>query len=199
MSKHIEQLQTDYPELDSCAADIELAFSALRTGYATDGKVLLCGNGGNSDLAQQWATLMLSANGISRNLDPFWKTRFSPELAGHLQGALPTIPLGGFTDFSAKVDGQYAFAQLVWALGKAADVLVGISSDGACANILAAFETAASLDIIPIALASGDGGPSAALADICIKVPSQQPSLVPTYHKAIIQCLARLLEEEYFG
>jgi len=44
----IEQLISKYPELESCAADIQAAFEILRDCFRGGGKVLTCGNGGSA-------------------------------------------------------------------------------------------------------------------------------------------------------
>src|SRR5687767_16026033 len=44
----IEQLISIYPDLASCAPDIEAAFQLLRTCYRSGGKLLTCGNGGSA-------------------------------------------------------------------------------------------------------------------------------------------------------
>ena len=69
-----------------------------------------------------------------------------PELAGKLQDALPVIPLTGFnalaTAFGNDVDPHLTFAQLVWALGRPGDVLVGLTTSGNSRNVLAAADAA---------------------------------------------------------
>ena len=202
MNPHLADLLRRYPALEPCAADIELAFSALRTGYATDGKVLLCGNGGSAADCQHWAAEMLKGFHKRRALDSFWREKLGAPLADKLQGALPTVPLPAFTGlqtaFANDVDGDYAFAQLVWALGKPADVLVGISTSGNAANVLAAVEAAAALDLVTLGLTGADGGRLAAAVDICIRVPDDRVDRIQELHLPVYHCLSLMLEDEFF-
>jgi D-sedoheptulose 7-phosphate isomerase len=203
MSPHLQDLVLRYPCLSSCVGDIELAFSALRTGYATDGKALLCGNGGSASDCQHWAAEMLKSFQRQRPLDSFWRAKLSPVLGAKLQGALPTIPLTAFTSlhtaFANDVDADYAFAQLVWALGKPADILVGISTSGNAANVLAAVEAARALDLVTVGLTGEEGGQLYQAVDICIRVPASRVDLVQELHLPVYHCLALMLEDEFFA
>lgn len=203
MEKNLEDLIKRLPSLKPCVPDIELAYSALRTGLATDGKVLLCGNGGSAADAGHWAAELLKSFRRPRPIDDFWHAKLGPRLSAQLEGALPAIALPDFaatlTAFGNDRDPAYAYAQLVWALGKPADVLVGISTSGNAQNVVLACQAATALDMIPIGLTGAAGGDLAEVVDICIRVPATEVAQVQEYHLPIYHCLAAMLEDEFFG
>jgi D-sedoheptulose 7-phosphate isomerase len=85
---------------------------------------------------------------------------------------------------------EHVFVRQLVAQGRRGDALIGISTSGNSANLLAAFAKAREMGIVTIGLAGGDGGrmkSSAALLDHCLVVPSTsihriQESHVTAYH-----------------
>ncbi len=113
------------------------------------------------------------------------------------------IPLTGFlsyhTAFGNDVDPELVFAQLVWALGRAGDVLVAISTSGQSGNVCAAAEAAAAKGMAVVALTGADGGRLRELADIAIRVPALETHLVQELHLPVYHCLSLMLEDEFFA
>src|SRR5687768_4802714 len=96
----IEQLISVYPDLDSCAPDIEAAFQLLRTCYRSGGKLLTCGNGGSAADAEHIVGELMKGYLLKRPLPQEIRLKLvssSPQngdyLASHLQGGLPAISL----------------------------------------------------------------------------------------------------------
>jgi D-sedoheptulose 7-phosphate isomerase len=84
---------------------------------------------------------------------------------------------------------EHVFVRQVIALGRPGDVLLGISTSGNSANLIAAFAKAKELGIATIGLAGGEGGrmKEARFLDHCLVVPSDsihrvQESHVTAYH-----------------
>jgi D-sedoheptulose 7-phosphate isomerase len=84
---------------------------------------------------------------------------------------------------------EHVFVRQLVAQGRRGDALIGISTSGNSANLLAAFAKAREMGIVSIGLAGGDGGrmKSSALLDHCLVVPSSsihriQESHVTAYH-----------------
>ena len=183
--------------------DILAAYEKLKETYAAGAKVLICGNGGSAADAEHWSGELLKGFLQPRPLEPTWRAKLGPVLGEKLQGGLPTIPLGSFssasTAFANDVDADYVFAQLVWALGRAEDALVGISTSGNSSNVLHAIETAAALGMTTIGLSGHDGGKMADLADICICVPAGSVHFIQEYHLPVYHCLCCMLEEHFFA
>jgi D-sedoheptulose 7-phosphate isomerase len=91
------------------------------------------------------------------------------------------------------------FAQLVWGLGRAGDVLVGISTSGNARNVCAAMEAAKARGLHRIGLSGRTGGRLNSLCDLCIKVPADETYVIQESHLPIYHCLSMMLEDEFFG
>ena len=120
----------------------DLREAALRAALclAGGGKILLCGNGGSAADAQH-----LAAEFVNRFLMD--------------RPALPALALS--TDTSAltaignDLDFSQVFARQVEALGRKGDLLVGISTSGNSANVLAALRTARRTGLFTVAHGPG--------------------------------------------
>ena len=75
MNPHLQHLIDRFPALAPSLPDIEQTFAALRTGYATDGKLLIAGSSDCAALTAGWAAALLRGSGRSRSLDSFWQER----------------------------------------------------------------------------------------------------------------------------
>lgn len=203
MNERLRDLLHRLPALDVCAHEIEQAFELLRGCYRTEGKVLVCGNGGSAADAEHWAGELLKGFARKWPLAQDARQGLGPKLADGLQSALPMIPLTGFlsyrTAFANDVDAHLVFAQLVWALGRPGDVLAALSISGQPANVCFAAEAASYRQMKVLALTGETGGRLAALADVCIRVPAGETHLVQEYHLPIYHCLSLMLEDEFFG
>jgi len=82
----------------------------------------------------------------------------------------------------------------VAALGRAGDVLIGLSTSGRSRNVVRAFETARALGMRTVALLGGDGGTLAPLADVPITVPSADTQRIQETHLALVHLLCELVE-----
>jgi D-sedoheptulose 7-phosphate isomerase len=203
MNPHLDKLLERRPELAPCRGEVARAFGMLRDCFQGGGKLLLCGNGGSAADAEHWAGELLKGFGQKRPLNSAEKGRLSADLGLKLQGALPAIPLTGFvslsTAFANDVDPHLAFAQLVWALGKPGDVLVGISTSGNARNVCAAMEAARARSMCCLGLSGRTGGRLHPLCDLCIRVPATETYLIQELHLPIYHTLCFMLEDECFG
>jgi len=203
MNRHLAELTASQPQLAVCAEDIGKAFNLLRDCFVSGGKLLLCGNGGSAADCEHMSGELLKGFLSRRSLDEKSRAVLGEPLAGKLQGALPAIPLTGFISFSTAfgndADPEYCFAQLVWALGKPGDALLGITTSGNSANVLHAARAARARGMKVIGLTGAGGGQMGALADITIQVPESRVHLVQQLHLPVYHALCLMLEEEFFG
>jgi D-sedoheptulose 7-phosphate isomerase len=142
-----------------CAADIALAADAIARAITEGGKILLCGNGGSAADCQHMA-----AEFVSRLTSDF------------LRPGIPAIALTTDTSFLTAygndVDFDGVFARQVDTLGRAGDVLIGISTSGRSKNVLRAIEHAKRGGSHQ-RCTDGSGGPAADLAHISVRIPSE--------------------------
>jgi D-sedoheptulose 7-phosphate isomerase len=114
---------------------------------------------------------------------------------------LPSIALTTDTSFLTAFANDFGFEGIferqVQTLGKAGDVLIGISTSGNSANVVRAIKAARELNMGTIVL-TGDGGGLSAMADVAISVPSTNTQYIQESHLAIEHILCDLVERYVF-
>ena len=91
------------------------------------------------------------------------------------------------------------FAQQVYGLGRAGDVLLAISTSGESKNVSNAVLVARAFGLKSIVLTGRSGGELAPLADVAIKVPSDDVAEIQELHLPVYHLLSAELEEIFFG
>lgn len=86
------------------------------------------------------------------------------------------------------------FAQELYVLARQGDILMGISTSRNAENVLYAVVTAKALGLTAIVMTGEDGGRIATLADIAIRVPATEASLVQELHSKVYHALCEMLE-----
>jgi len=175
-----ESIATKQRLLDRCLAEIralcEAATAALRGG----GKLMFCGNGGSAcDAAHAAGELVGWFEDKERD-------GFAAIALGH---EVPTLT--AIANDSGYVD---VFARQVRAIGRAGDLLVGISTSGGSRNVVRALEVARQCGIGTAALVSERGGPVADLADVAVRVPSGSTPRIQESHLLVVHVLCDHLE-----
>jgi D-sedoheptulose 7-phosphate isomerase len=86
---------------------------------------------------------------------------------------------------------DHVFLRQLIAQGRAGDAVIGISTSGNSANLIAAFAKARELRMVTIGLAGGDGGKmqSSGLLDHCVVVPSSSIHRIQECHVACYHIL----------
>lgn len=202
MRPRLAELLSRHPALAPCSHDISRAIDALVGCYRSGGKVLLCGNGGSASDCDHIAGEMLKGFCQKRPLSGPARERLGEELAGQLQGSLPTLSLpsfsGLFTAWANDCDPEYVYAQLVHGLGKPGDILIAISTSGNAKNVRHAVEVARRSGVIVIGLTGEVGGALAPLADIAIRVPETETFKIQELHLPVYHTICLAVEAEMF-
>ena len=144
----------------------ELLFNAL----ANDGKFLICGNGGSAADAQHFAAEMTG--------------RFEKERM-ELAAIALTTDTSALTAIGNDYGFDHVFSKQVRALGRAGDVLVGISTSGNSGNVIEAIKAAHQNGMKVIALTGRDGGKIAQMlqeGDVLLNVPYPRTPRIPEPH-----------------
>lgn len=164
------------PQIARCA---ELLAAALAAGH----KILIAGNGGSAADAQHFAAELVG--------------RFLMERRG-----LPALALTTDSSILTAVANDYGFEQVfsrqVEALASPGDVVIGISTSGNSANILAALATARQCGCTTIGLLGRDGGAMAARVDLPLIVGCNETPHIQEMHVTIIHLLCKLIEAQLF-
>ena len=155
---------------------------ACETSLRGGGRLFFCGNGGSAADAQHLATewLIRLRSAVER---PSW-----PAIAVTLY---PTALTAGGNDYGF----DEVFARPLSGLGRAGDVLFGITTSGKSPNVLRALETARAMGIVTVGMLGGDGGPARALCDHVLLVPSQVTARVQEMHITLGHAVMELLED----
>ena len=160
-------------------AVLAIADAVSRT-LAGGGRVLACGNGGSAADAQHFAAELVG--------------RFTRDRRAQAGIAL-TTDTSVLTAVGNDLGFEQVFARQVEALGRPGDVLVGISTSGQSANVLAAFDAARALRITTVALTGRDGGPIGAAADLHVNVPTASAARAQEVHRTLLHVICELVEQ----
>jgi phosphoheptose isomerase len=205
----LETMLREYPVLNPARADLMRCYMALKRCFLTGGTLYLAGNGGS----------MSDAIHISGELDKAYKKRRpvpnihslrladvpgGKELAECLEVGLRSVVLGNNPALASAVENDFSkpylgYAQELYALGRAGDVFLGISTSGNAKNILYTVQTARLLNMTAIGLTGESGGLLSAQADIVIHAPAKDTAVVQTWHIQIYHCLCEMLEAQIFS
>ena len=169
---------------DAGVESIERAARRICKSLRAGGKLLIFGNGGSAADAQHMAAELVG--------------RFLRERAG-----LPAIALTTDTSVLTSLGNDYGFEQVfarqLRALGRAADVAIGISTSGNSRNVLEGLKTAREIGLSTIVLSGGSGGEAARVADVSLIAPSTIVWQIQECHTALIHLICGAVEEMLAG
>lgn len=195
-----DELLVRYPQLRVCEEAIRTASEILLACYRNGGKVLTCGNGGSAADAEHIVGELLKKFKKHRGVDSETASKLPPELVAKLEGSLPAVSLvsmsGIITAFANDVAWETVFAQQVYGLGIAGDVLIALSTSGNSANCVNAAHVARAKGLNVIALTGAAGGALAELADAAIKVPEAETYRIQELHLPVYHALCACVEDE---
>lgn len=161
---------------------IQNAAFTMALAIAQGHKILLCGNGGSAGDAQHLAGEFVNRFLVDRP-------------------PLPAIALSANTSNLTAIANDFGYEQVfskqVQALGHQGDVLVGISTSGSSANVLAALRTARSKGLVTLGI-SGASNAMAPLCDVCLAVGHTSTPLIQEVHIALGHMLCQLVDHFLF-
>lgn len=171
--------------ITTCSESLLKAAQIVSASFRQGGKLLLCGNGGSAADCQHTAAEFV--NRLSKDFE---------------RPGLPAISLTTDTSFMTAIANDYGFDALfsrqVETLGRAGDVLLGISTSGKSPNVVKAIQAAKNKGMSTILL-TGNNPNLVEIADIIIGVPSDNTQHIQETHLAIEHLLCSLVETELFG
>ena len=180
LDAHLRTLQALREQMPNIEGLGQRWLAALRNG----GKILLMGNGGSAADAQHIAAELVG--------------RYLCE-----RPALAAIALTTDTSILTSLANDYGystvFARQVEALATANDVVVGYSTSGSSANVLAAMEVARRIGCYTVALTGASGGQLIDKVDTCIRVASSETPRIQEAHAFIGHRLCAIVDESVNG
>ncbi|GAB5561266.1 MAG: phosphoheptose isomerase [Synoicihabitans sp.] len=185
-----------------CAESISTAYHELEACFIRGGRLYLCGNGGSAADAEHIAGELLKGFVLPRPSDRNSEHDTDPAL-DRLQEGLPAIPLSGFPALRSAVandtNPELEYAQLVWALARPEDMVLGISCSGNAGNVLLALQAARRRGARTLLLTGAKPGKCAPFADVSIHAPDTEVYRIQELHLPIYHCLCLALEAHFFG
>ena len=206
----LNELIERYPSLAACREDIEAAKNTITDCYEKGGKILLAGNGGSAADCEHIVGELMKGFLLKRPIPDSKREDMKarcPEIASSvldkLQMGLPAISLTSInalnSAFANDVDPELMFAQSVFALGKAEDVLIAISTSGNAKNVAEAARVARAIGMKVIALTGRDGGALKSLSDVCVIAPECETFKIQELHLPIYHYICAAVEQHFFG
>jgi len=169
---------------ESCLAAVLRLAGALTEVIASEGRVLLCGNGGSASDALHIAGELVG--------------RFQKE-----RSAWSAIVLNADVATMTSIANDYGyenvFARQVTAHMRRGDLFVGFSTSGNSENVCAAALKARELGGLVAVFTGNKGGRLSAMSDFSIVVPSGVTARIQESHILIGHILCELVEERLSG
>lgn len=182
-----ESAEVKINSISACSDDIARAAKILIESFKSNGKLLLCGNGGSAADCQHMAAEFVSL--LTMDFQ---------------RPGLPAIALTTDTSFLTAYSNDFGFDGIferqVQALSRPGDVLLGITTSGSSKNILRALNFARSNNIRTILLMGNKPGPGASkdAADAVICVPHTSTQRIQETFLTIEHILCDLVEHAMF-
>jgi D-sedoheptulose 7-phosphate isomerase len=156
-------------------AVVEVVARSLAAGKP----LLVCGNGGSAADAMHITGELVGRFLIERRA-----------LKAICLADNPAVLTAWSNDYSYET----VFSRQVEAYGEPGAVLLGISTSGNSANVVAAFEVARTLGVTTVALTGEGGGRLASVADHLLAVPSRNTPLIQQLHICLYHYLCMGIE-----
>lgn len=206
----LKELCRRYPQLNSVKSEIDEAASAIIKCYSSEGKLLVCGNGGSSsdsdhlvgELMKSFESKRPVKRKVAEKLIEVSAER-GKFLTQKLESGLPAISLTSqtalTTAISNDIDARLIFAQQVLGYGKSGDVLVALSTSGNSQNVVDACITAKAINMKVVGLTGAIGGKMKQYCDILINVPEDRTAYIQELHLPVIHTLVNIIENHFFS
>lgn len=209
MNRQIQTLIERYPRLAGLETELHGTVRILVDVFERGGTLFTCGNGGSAADADHIAGELLKSFCARRPVRDCDASEFrrnygedGAALAAKLENGLRCISLLSHpalsSAFGNDVDPSLTFAQQLWVLARPGDAILGISTGGNAANVLAAFRTARVRGVTRILLTGQSGGKCRAEADVSIRVPEQETYRIQEFHLPVYHALCLAVEEHFF-
>jgi D-sedoheptulose 7-phosphate isomerase len=206
---YMDELIMRFPVLQPCISELLRSVEILKLSFKSDGKLLVCGNGGSAADSIHIVGELMKGFVLPRKLTKEERNKIHtqfPESADYfyenLQRALPAISLtneiGMTTAYANDKAPDLVFAQQVLGHGKRGDVLFAISTSGNSKNIVYAAKIAKVLGLQVVGLTGKSGGALKDLCDCCICAPESETYKIQELHLPIYHAICLELEKHFF-
>lgn len=183
ISQELHSVAESFHTLAELAPTIAEIAERCAASLQAGGKVMFCGNGGSAADSQHLAAEFVGRYKLERP-------------------ALNSVALTVDTSILTAVGNDYGYDEVfrrqVEGIGKAGDVLIGLSTSGNSRNVVLAFEKARSMGITTVALTGAGGGKMKEAADIALAVPAGITNHIQEMHITCGHLICELTEKMLF-
>ncbi|MEM8562289.1 MAG: SIS domain-containing protein [Pseudomonadota bacterium] len=186
-SRFQDTIESIAVSVDRLAESIALSSDLMVKALLSDNKIISCGNGPDSALAQLFTCMLIG--------------RFEQD-----RPALPALALNSdgtaLTAIAETAGYNEVYARQLRGFGQAGDVLLCISSTGQANNLLRAVQAAHERNMMVVALSNASDGELGTLLqpeDIEIRIDSLKQPKVVELQTMVLNCLCELIEKQLFG
>jgi D-sedoheptulose 7-phosphate isomerase len=180
----LAEIRESFCGITELADEVESASALIIAALRAGGRIFFCGNGGSAADAQHLAAEFLGRFQLERR-------------------ALPAMALTANSSAVTAIGNDYGFdhifARQLRGLARAGDVIVGISTSGRSANVVAAFEAAGEIGAVRIAFTGAARGPISELAELTLAAPARQTARIQEMHIALGHAICEQVEMAMAG
>ena len=164
--------------------EIAHAATLMINSLENSGTIFWCGNGGSAADSQHLATELVGKFVLNRPA---------------MRSVALTTDTSILTAVANDIDYSQVFSRQLSGLGRAGDVLVGISTSGKSQSVLEAVKLAETMGIKTIFL-TGQNMPNLdSFLDCVIRIPSNTTSHIQEGHITVGQLLCGIIENHFYG
>ncbi len=164
--------------------EIAEAASLMIKSLENNGTIFWCGNGGSAADSQHLATELVGKFMLNRPA---------------LRSIALTTDTSILTAVANDIDYSQVFSRQLSGLGRAGDVLIGISTSGKSQSVLEAIKLAETMKIKTIFLTGQNTPNLKSSLDCIIQIPSETTSHIQEGHITVGQLLCGLVENHFYG
>lgn len=208
--KIIDNLMIEQPQMLYLKNPIIKFMEQVIELHSSKNKILLCGNGGSCSDCEHFSaelnkSFMAKRNipdSLIKDIEDYYPSDVDA-YSKNLQQAVSCIPLPSFTSFNTAYnndnDPHFAYAQLLYSLGRNNDILVCFSTSGNSKNVINAAKIAKVLGIKVVSFTNFIGGELKEYSDILFNVPTEKTYVAQEFHLMIYHALCLAIENELFA
>ena len=196
-----DELFQRYTTLEVCREKIYDSYKILKRCYESDGKVLVCGNGGSAADADHIVGELMKGFLLKRKIT---KTAVNgdDEILESLQGGLPAVSLNAhsalLSAFANDLEFDCAYAQQVYAYARKGDVLIALSTSGNSQSVVNAVRAAGAAGIDSIGITGNKDSLMSGKCTTCIMLPETETFKIQELTLPVYHCLCAMLEADFF-
>ena len=183
IKEYLRAVSSNFKNLEVETDRIEEAAKIIIKALENKNKVIFCGNGGSAADSQHLSAELMGRYKIDRE-------------------PLPAMSLTVDTSAITAIGNDYGFDEVfsrqLKGIGNKGDILYATSTSGKSRNVIKAIEEAKKIGIITISVTGKNSTTMTEMADLAIKVPSDQTNYIQEMHIAVVQLICGVVEEYFF-